>query len=116
MPTPFEQLSGLDKLIHEPARLAILTALQTVQSADFMFLQRITGMNKGNLSIHLSKLEAAGLVEIRKEFVRRKPRTLVLLTSQGKETLDAYWQQLDGLRAAARRWNPPEALPGNSAD
>ena len=70
---PFEALAGLDRLIHEPARLAVLTALQGWESADFLFLQNITGLSKGNLSSHLSKLEEGGLVAVTKEFVERSP-------------------------------------------
>ncbi|HEY3056658.1 MAG TPA: transcriptional regulator, partial [Thermoanaerobaculia bacterium] len=61
---PFERLAGLDRLVHEPARLSILTALSACKSADFLFLQRLTGLSKGNLSSHLSKLEEGGLVAI----------------------------------------------------
>ena len=50
----------LDRLIHEPGRLAILTVLSSVRDADFVFLQRATGLTKGNLSSHLTKLEDAG--------------------------------------------------------
>ena len=53
----------LDRLIHEPARLAIMTVLSAVKAADFVFLQRATGLTKGNLSSHLTKLEPAGPVE-----------------------------------------------------
>ena len=53
-------VTELDRLIHEPARLLIVTILSTVESADFLFLQRETGLTKGNLSAHLSKLEEAG--------------------------------------------------------
>ncbi|MEA2704976.1 MAG: hypothetical protein QOD63_2921, partial [Actinomycetota bacterium] len=59
----------LDRLIHEPGRLAILTVLSSVKDADFVFLQRTTGLTKGNLSSHLTKLEDAGLVRIEKRFV-----------------------------------------------
>jgi DNA-binding transcriptional ArsR family regulator len=62
----------LDRLIHEPGRLAILTVLSSVQAADFVFLQRTTGLTKGNLSSHLTKLEEAGLIEIHKRFVGKK--------------------------------------------
>ena len=65
----------LDRLIHEPGRLAILTVLSSVTDADFVFLQRATGLTKGNLSSHLTKLEDAGLVAIEKRFVRKKPNT-----------------------------------------
>ena len=59
----------LDRLIHEPARLAILTVLSSVRAADFVFLQHTTGLTQGNLSSHLTKLEEAGLVRIEKSFV-----------------------------------------------
>ena len=70
MPTPFEHLASVNRLVHEPARLAILTALSACDKADFVFLVNVTGLTKGNLSSHLSKLEQAGLVEI--ETVRRQ--------------------------------------------
>jgi len=90
---------ALDRLIHEPARLAILTVLSSVQSADFVFLQRTTGLTKGNLSSHLSKLEEAGLVAIEKLFVRKKPNTTVALTPEGRERTARHWDQLDLLRS-----------------
>ena len=46
MPEPFEEIAGLDKLIHEPARLAILTALSACRKANFLYLQRLTGLTK----------------------------------------------------------------------
>lgn len=106
MPTPFEKLSELDKLIHEPSRLAILTALASVQSADFMYLQRITALNRGNLSTHLAKLETAELVGSTNEFVDRRPRTELRLTERGRRELVRYWEQLDRLRQDAQAWEP----------
>jgi DNA-binding MarR family transcriptional regulator len=88
----------LDRLIHEPGRLAVLTVLSSVRDADFVFLQRTTGLTKGNLSSHLTKLEEAGLVEIVKKFVRKKPNTNVALTALGKERIARHWDQLDRLR------------------
>jgi DNA-binding MarR family transcriptional regulator len=88
----------LDRLIHEPARLAILTVLSSVQSADFTFLQRTTGLTKGNLSSHLTRLEQAGLVQIRKTFVRKKPNTSVALTPVGKQRVAHHWDQLERLK------------------
>ena len=100
--TPFEQLANLDRLVHDPARLAILTALSACERADFLFLQRITGLSKGNLSSHLSKLEEAGLVEIEKRFVEKKTQTLVRLSDpggrRGRELLEG-----DGGAARERR-------------
>jgi len=94
----YEELAGLNKLLHEPARLSILTALASCQRADFLFLIRLVGLSKGNLSGHLSKLESAGLVEITKRFVGKKPQTLITITSKGREMIEAHWQQLDELR------------------
>jgi DNA-binding transcriptional ArsR family regulator len=104
--TPFEGLANLDRLVHDPARLAILTALSSCERADFLFLLRITGLTKGNLSSHLSKLEEAGLVEIEKRFVGKKTQTLVRLSDTGRSTLEAYWQEIEDLRASAARWQP----------
>src|SRR5215213_4392325 len=96
-----EQLA-LDRLIHEPWRLAILTVLSSVSDADFLFLQRTTGLTKGNLSSHLAKLEDGGLVAIEKRFIRKKPNTNVALTDAGRERIDRHWEQLDQLRQRAR--------------
>jgi DNA-binding MarR family transcriptional regulator len=88
----------LDRLVHEPGRLAILTVLTSVTDADFVFLQRVTGLTKGNLSSHLSKLEDAGLVDIEKRFVGKKPNTRVTLTRAGKERIAEHWAQLERLK------------------
>ncbi len=100
MSEPDEELV-LDRLIHEPGRLAILTVLSSVKDADFVFLQRTTGLTKGNLSSHLSKLDDAGLVDIEKRFVRRKPNTNVALTAEGRKRIARHWQQLERLRRLA---------------
>ena len=89
---------SLDRLIHEPGRLAILTVLPSVNAADFVFLQRTTGLTKGNLSSHLTKLEEAGLVEIQKRFVGKKPNTNVALTTVGKQRIARHWDQLERLK------------------
>jgi DNA-binding transcriptional ArsR family regulator len=97
MSQPEEELL-LDRLIHEPGRLAILTVLSSVQAADFVFLQRTTGLTKGNLSSHLTKLEEAGLVEIQKRFVGKKPNTNIALTAVGKQRIARHWDQLERLK------------------
>jgi DNA-binding MarR family transcriptional regulator len=96
----------LDRLIHEPGRLAILTVLSSVKDADFVFLQRATGLTKGNLSSHLTKLEEAGLVNIEKRFVRKKPNTNVALTKDGRERIARHWEQLDRLKRLAGAAEP----------
>ncbi len=109
--TPFEQLANLDRRVHDPARLSILTALSACERADFLFLQRITGLTKGNLSSHLSKLEEAGLVEIEKRFVNKKTQTLVRLSGAGRQTIETYWKEMEELRESAAQWQPQNLVP-----
>jgi DNA-binding MarR family transcriptional regulator len=96
-----QPLAEIDKLIHEPARLMILATLHVVESADFLFVERQTGLTRGNLSAHMSKLETAGYIEIKKEFVDKIPRTLLRITDEGRAALLDYTnnmkQVLDGL-------------------
>ena len=86
--------NSIDKLIHEPARLNIMTRLYVVESADFLFMMRQTGFTFGNLSAHMSKLEAAGYVKIIKDFVGKKPHTLLKLTVKGRRAFDEYRKQM----------------------
>lgn len=80
----------LDELVHAPARLLILTTLSVVGSADFRFVLNRTRLTRGNLSSHLSRLEDAGYVQIRKEFVNKIPRTLIRMTDKGHEAFEKY--------------------------
>ena len=89
-----QPLADIDRIIHEPARLMILAYLYVVESADFLFLMRQTGLTGGNLSSHLSKLEAAGYVAIEKKFVDKIPRTLLRLTDKGREAFRVYRQSM----------------------
>jgi DNA-binding MarR family transcriptional regulator len=85
-----EPVANIDRLIHEPSRLAVMAHLYVVESADFLFLIRQTGMTWGNLSVHISKLEAAGYLNVRKEFLGKKPHTVVSLTSSGRVAFHDY--------------------------
>ena len=67
-----------------------MAQLYVVQSADFTFLLHQTEMTAGNLSAHLSKLEAAGYVEVTKEFIERKPHTALALTKKGRAAFKEY--------------------------
>lgn len=87
-------LKDIDRIIHEPTRLMIMTQLYVVESADFLFLQNQLKMTPGNLSSHLSKLEDAGYVEIVKEFIDRKPHTALKLTQKGKQAFKNYRKNL----------------------
>ena len=82
--------TNIDRLIHEPSRFILMAHLYVVESADFLFLIRQTGMTWGNLSVHLSKLEVAGYVVIEKEFLGKKPHTTVRLTDEGRLAFDQY--------------------------
>jgi DNA-binding transcriptional ArsR family regulator len=84
----------IDRLVHEPARLMILAHLYVVECADFLFLMRQTGLTFGNLSSHMSKLEAAGYLEIQKEFVGKKPHTMLQITNAGRVALREYQQRM----------------------
>ncbi|MDY6833315.1 MAG: transcriptional regulator [Chloroflexota bacterium] len=84
----------IDRLVHEPARLMILAHLYVVESADFLFLMRQTGLTFGNLSSHMSKLEAAGYIDIQKEFVGKKPHTMLQITNAGRVALREYQKRM----------------------
>lgn len=90
-------LTTVNKLIHEPARLAVIAILDTVEKTDFLYLQRATGLTKGNLSVHLQKLEEAGLLEIEKTFQGKYSRTLCKLTLKGKEGFKGYKEKMKGV-------------------
>ncbi len=89
-------IAGLDRVIHEPGRLMIVALLAAVAECDFLYLLRETGLNKGNLSSHLAKLEEAAYVEITKTYRGKVPLTLLRLTPAGREAFDAYRKQLNG--------------------
>jgi DNA-binding MarR family transcriptional regulator len=84
----------LDRAIHEPARLGIVALLYVVEAADFTFVQQKTGLTAGNLSAHVSRLQAAGHVEIDKSFSDRRPLTTLRLTGQGRAAFVAYAGQM----------------------
>ncbi len=86
----YREITKVDRLIHEPSRLAIMALLYGVKEADFLFIQRHTGLTKGNLSVHLSKLEEAGYVQIEKRFMGKKPQTLCRLTPKGRNAFERY--------------------------
>lgn len=90
----FPIIDDFDRVIHEPARLIIMSHLYVLDRADFLFLKRQTGLTWGNLSSHITKLETAGYVEVIKKFVDRKPYTLIQLTEEGREAFRLYQHQM----------------------
>jgi len=96
-PTATRAILGLDRLVHEPARLAILTVLAEADEVEFRFLEGVTGLTKGNISSHVSKLEAAGYVTVRKWFKGRVPTTSYSITPAGRAALESYRAALKAL-------------------
>ncbi|HEY5487142.1 MAG TPA: transcriptional regulator [Candidatus Limnocylindrales bacterium] len=103
-------IASLDRLIHEPARLLIMTILATVEAADFVYLARETSLTKGNLGAHLVRLEGAGYIEIEKTYRGKVPRTVCRLSDAGSVAYRAYRQalrrtadQLPDVSATSRR-------------
>lgn len=90
----FPIIDDIDRVIHEPARLVIMSHLYVLDRADFLFLKQQTGMTWGNLSSHITKLENAGYVEVIKKFVDRKPFTLIQLTQSGRKAFEKYQRQM----------------------
>ena len=87
-------MAEIDRTVHEPARLMILAYLSEVESADFQFIANQTGLTRGNLSSHMTRLEEAGYIEVTKEFVDRVPRTLLRATKKGRVALKQYKRNL----------------------
>jgi DNA-binding HxlR family transcriptional regulator len=93
-----QPLSDIDKIIHEPARLMIISYLFVVESADFVFLRNQTGLTDGNLSSHLSKLESVGYVDVEKKFKAKKPQTLLKLSENGRKAFELYRKKMEQWR------------------
>lgn len=83
-------LADLNRLIHEPSRLAIISLLSAVEEADFLYLMNEIGLTKGNLSSHLAKLEAASYVKIEKTYRGKIPLTVCQLTPAGRKAFRQY--------------------------
>ncbi|HWQ53092.1 MAG TPA: transcriptional regulator [Bryobacteraceae bacterium] len=97
-----QEISQLDRLIHEPARLAIMTILSGAGEADFLYLQREGGFTQGNLSGHLTRLEQAGYLSIEKRFKGKVPLTVCSLTGKGKAAFSRYSQSMLGILKSNR--------------
>ncbi len=94
-----KNLSTLDRVIHEPARLMIVALLSGIEQADFLYLLHETALNKGTLSSHLARLEEAGYVEITKTYRGKVPQTLLRLTLAGRQAFHKYRKMLQGALA-----------------
>jgi DNA-binding transcriptional ArsR family regulator len=110
---------GLDRVLHEKARLGIMTSLVTrPDGLLFSDLKRLCSLTDGNLSRHLDVLREAGLVEIWKGFENRRPQTLCRLTPEGRQRFLTYLEELEHVvrdampRAARRADRLPDLPPG----
>ncbi|MBY9014425.1 MAG: transcriptional regulator [Candidatus Lokiarchaeota archaeon] len=87
-------LTEINKLIHEPARLMIISLLYVIENADFVWIKGQTGLTDGNLSSHLSKLESAGYVTVEKSIKNKKTNTLLKLSEGGRKAFEEYRKKL----------------------
>jgi DNA-binding transcriptional ArsR family regulator len=94
------QLVEVDRIIHEPARAAIMAVLYGVESADFKFLLETTQLTKGNLSVHARKLQAAEYLTIEKSFLNNYPHTRYRMTKLGRAAFKAYVEKIKWLSKA----------------
>ncbi len=92
-----KDIVDIDRVVHEPARLAILAILWAAESADFLYLMNTINLTQGNLSSHLSRLEASGYVEIEKTFEGKMPRTICRLSESGKMAFEGYRQKMQAV-------------------
>lgn len=98
-----EAATELDRLIHEPARLGIVSALAAAESLSFNDLKQALSLTDGNLAVHTRKLETAGYVDCEKSFRGRKPHTTYRLTARGRRALERYVAHMEAIVAAARQ-------------
>ena len=90
-----EARESLDDLIHSPVRLTLMSALASVDSADYQTLREAMGVSYSLLSKHASILEDAGYLVIRKTFVGRTPTTHMSITRTGRAAFDRHLSALD---------------------
>jgi DNA-binding MarR family transcriptional regulator len=108
---------GLDRTIHEKARLGILTSLVS-RSEGLLFgeLKELCALTDGNLNRHLKVLEDAGLIEIWKGFRRNRPQTLVKITRLGKQRFTEYLAELERVVAEAAKWTAAQGRSATGTD
>jgi len=102
-----DAFTDIDPVVHQPGRLMLLTMLASVESADFLFLLRVSGLTKGNLSAHLAKLEGAGYVAITKSFKGKVPMTVCAITASGRTALEQHKERLRMMATRIARLTSP---------
>jgi DNA-binding transcriptional ArsR family regulator len=89
--------NSINRVVHEPVRLAILKILTSAKEVDFNFLLTALGVTKGNLATHINKLETSGLIEVKKEFRGKVPHTSYRITRTGRHQFQKYWENMKEL-------------------
>lgn len=89
--------NSINRVVHEPVRLAILKILTSAKEVDFNFLLTTLGVTKGNLATHINKLESTGLIEVKKQFRGRIPHTSYRVTRTGRQQFQKYWENMKAL-------------------
>lgn len=97
-----EAIPDFDRLIHERARLGIVSALAANESLTFNDLKRLLATTDGNLSVHARKLEEAGYITCSKSFEGRLPKTEYALSPTGRKALEKYLNHMEALIHAMR--------------
>lgn len=90
------QFSNLDPLLHSQLRLAVMSLLMSVESAEFVYIKEKTGATAGNLSVQIDKLSTANYIEVEKSFKGKKPVTTCKITKTGISAFEAYVKSLQG--------------------
>jgi len=99
-------MADVDRLIHEPVRLKVMSVLDGVKEADFTFLTTALGLTNGNLSSHVDRLTQAEYVDVSKSFRGKMPRTTLRITAKGRKALNDYWKALERIRELANEGEP----------
>lgn len=89
--------NSINRVVHEPVRLAILKILTSVKEVDFNFMLTTLGVTKGNLATHINKLESTGLIEVKKQFRGKIPHTSYRITRTGRQQFQKYWENMKAL-------------------
>ena len=89
--------NSINRVVHEPVRLAILKILTSAKEVDFNFLLTTLGVTKGNLATHINKLESTGLIEVKKQFRGKIPHTSYRVTKRGRQQFQKYWENMKAL-------------------
>jgi DNA-binding MarR family transcriptional regulator len=94
MSSEIRRATVIDRLIHEPSRMQIMAILYAGEQVSFLYLLGETGLTRGNLSNHLTRLEQGAYIRIEKSFRGKIPQTLLSITPEGRSAFQIYRKQL----------------------